>query len=459
MLVVKNPSTGEVIRELEYATSARVESNLARAAELHRKGALPAWERIAILKKAGKLLEERHEEFAQMIALEGGKPLKDARVEATRAVDGIDNAIEVLRSEGGREIPMGVNVASAHRLAFTTREPIGAVVAVSAFNHPLNLVIHQLVPAVAMGCPVMIKPASTTPLSCLNFVALLKEAGLPDGWCEAMVLANADAEKLVTDPRVAFFSFIGSAGIGWMLRSKLAPGTRCALEHGGVAPVDVERDADLDRLIPALLKGGYYHAGQVCVSVQRLFVHESIVDTFSEKWTAAVSGLTIGAATEASTEVGPLILPKEVDRVETWVSEAVSGGGKLLTGGSRIDEHFYQPTVVLNPPEGSKLATSEVFGPVTTIHPFSEPEEAIAAANGLDVAFQAAVASQDIDRALFYARRLDAAAVMINDHTAFRVDWMPFAGRRSSGHGTGGIPNTMHEMSAEKMIVLHSPGL
>jgi acyl-CoA reductase-like NAD-dependent aldehyde dehydrogenase len=209
--------------------------------------------------------------FALGIAREGGKPLADARVEVSRAITGIEGAVSDIQQMAAVEVPMGLTPASAGRWAFTTTEPIGVVVAISAFNHPLNLIVHQVVPAIATGCPVLIKPAETTPLTCLKFVALVHEAGLPEPWCQTMLPDSIHlAEQIVTDPRVAFLSFIGSAKVGWYLRSKLAPGTRCALEHGGCAPVLVDRSADLDKIVEPLVKGGYYHAGQVCVSVQRI---------------------------------------------------------------------------------------------------------------------------------------------------------------------------------------------
>ncbi|MEO0997771.1 MAG: aldehyde dehydrogenase family protein, partial [Pseudomonadota bacterium] len=339
-------------------------------------------------------------------------------------------------------------------------EPIGVVVAVSAFNHPLNLIVHQVAAAVAAGCPVIVKPAEDTPLSCFAFVGLLHEAGLPVDFAQALVTDSLQAaERLVTDARVGFFSFIGSAKVGWMLRSKLAPGTRAALEHGGAAPLIVAADADLDAAVPAVLKGGYYHAGQVCVSVQRLFLHRGIAETFVERLTAAVSGLNVGNPTLAETEVGPLIRPPEVDRVETWVREAVSGGATLTTGGERLSDTTYAPTLLVEPAADARVSTEEIFGPVVCAYRYDVLDDAVEQANALPVAFQAAVFTRDIDTAMHAWRHLDASAVMVNDHTAFRVDGMPFAGLRQSGLGVGGIPYTMHDMTIEKMLVLKSAEL
>lgn len=270
---------------------------------------------------------------------------------------------------------------------------------------------------------------------------------------------NQLSEKLVTDPRVAFFSFIGSAKIGWYLRSKLPAGTRCALEHGGVAPVILAEDADLDVALPGLAKGGFYHAGQVCVSVQRIYVHESIARGVAEKLAEAAKNLVVGDPLSGDTEVGPLIRNGELIRVTSWVQEAVDMGAELLSGGQALLNNCYAPTVLFNPPNTSKVSSSEIFGPVVCVYPFRDLDQAISSANSLDVVFQASIYSQDIDTAMYVSNQLDASAVMVNEHTAFRVDWMPFAGLRHSGLGTGGIPYTMEDMQIEKMIVITSKGI
>jgi acyl-CoA reductase-like NAD-dependent aldehyde dehydrogenase len=415
---------------------------------------------VEILRNAAALMEDRVEEFAVEAAREGGKPLVDSRVEVARAIDGVKNCAEYLRTQSGKEIPMDLNAASNGRLAVTRHEPIGVVVAVSAFNHPLNLIVHQVAPAVATGCPVIVKPAEDTPLSAYRFVSILHDAGLPPEWAQALVVRDLDvATKLATDKRVDFFSFIGSATVGWMLRSRLAPGARCALEHGGAAPVIVAADANLDDAVPLLTKAGYYHAGQVCVSVQRVFAHKSIAETLAERLAAAAAVQKIGDPTLADTEVGPLIRRREVDRVEEWVNEAVEAGANLLTGGKRLSDSTYECTVLVDPPASAKVSQLEIFGPVINVYSYADLDQAIAQANSLPYAFQAAVFTRDIDVAMKAYRRLDASAVMVNEHTAFRVDWMPFAGLRESGLGVGGIPYTMHDMQIEKLLVLRSPEL
>ena len=416
--------------------------------------------RIEILSKATKIMQGRFEELAVEAAREGGKPLRDSRVEVTRAIDSVHICIETLRTEQGRVVPMNVNAASLNRFAMTRMEPIGVVVAVSAFNHPLNLIAHQVAPALAVGCPVIVKPTEDTPLSCLRFVQILREAGLPDEWCQVTVTENRQvATKLVTDPRVGFFSFIGSPGVGWALKAQLAPGTRAALEHGGAAPVILAADADMKLALPGILKGGFYHAGQVCVSVQRVYADETIVRQFAKDLAAGADKLKVGDPTDAATEVGPLIRPREVDRVHEWVEEAKAAGAEILSGGRKISASCYAPTVVYNPPDSVKLSMLEVFGPVVCVYPVKSLDDGIARANALPFAFQAAVFTANLETALRAYARLDATAVMVNDHTAFRVDWMPFAGAKQSGLGVGGIPFTMHEMQTEKMMVLRSPQL
>ena len=457
-LKVNSPYDDHLITEIDLDDAGRVESALETAYQLARNPdkTLPVPRRIEILEKTADLVQAKAEEFARQSAEEGGKPLVDSRIELARAVQGIREAAQSVSQLIGHEIPMNLNASSMNRMALTIREPIGVVAAISAFNHPFNLIAHQVIPAVAVGCPVIVKPALTTPLSCLNLVKCLYEAGLPKEWCQAIVCENSLAEKIVTSPRVAFFTFIGSGEIGWKLRSKLAPGTRCALEHGGAAPVIVDHDADLEDALPLLAKGGFYHAGQVCVSVQKVFVHESIVDTFSKRLVELAEKLVVGDPTDEKTEVGPLILEREVDRVDQWVKEAQNEGAKILTGGKKIGTTCYAPTVILNPSDKANVSAREIFGPVVNIYSFKDRLEAIERANLTPFSFQAAVITRNMDTALDTAKRLNAATVMINDHTAFRVDWMPFGGRKASGLGVGGILPTMMEMTEEKLLVFRS---
>ena len=447
------------ISDVPTDDAAALESKLTLAARAFRdRSAWPkAHQRMAVLQKAATQLAAQHADFTKLIAREGGKPWRDAAIEVTRAVDGLRNAAEAMRDLSGREVPMGLTPASDARWAFTTKEPLGVVAAISAFNHPLNLIVHQVAPAVAVGCPVIIKPAAATPLSCIRLVALLRDAGLEERFCQTLLTEdNALAEKLATDARVAFVSFIGSARVGWHLRSRLAPGTRCALEHGGAAPVIVDRSARVEDIIEPMAKGAYYHAGQVCVSVQRIFVHEDVLPAFVERFTARVAALRVGDPLHEDTEVGPLIHPREAERVTAWVEEARAAGAHVHGGGA-LSSTTLRPSVLVEPGEDAKVSRLEVFGPVACVYGFREIDRAIDRANALPFAFQASVFSSEIAPALHCAQRLDASCVLVNDHTAFRTDWMPFAGRRESGYGVGGIPYTMRDMTHEKMVVLRLP--
>ncbi|GMQ81599.1 MAG: aldehyde dehydrogenase family protein [Rhodothermia bacterium] len=461
-LEVFAPFDGSSIATVERANGTAVDHALETAHGLFRNR--DAWlspaRRIEILDRTADIMRERREELALEASREGGKPLVDSLVEVDRAINSVRLCADTLRNNAGTEIPMNKNAASAGRLAFTRHEPIGVVVAFSAFNHPLNLIAHQVGPAVAAGCPVIVKPAEATPLSCMRFVNILQEAGLPEEWCQALLTTNLEvATALATDRRVGFFSFIGSARVGWMLRSKLAPGTRCSLEHGGAAPVIVDADADLDAALPLLAKGGFYHAGQVCVSVQRVFADQRIALNLAERLASLATALKVGDPTAPDTEVGPLIREAEVHRIAEWVQEAIEGGAQLLSGGKTLSNGCFAPTVLFDPPLNARVSTQEIFGPVVCVYPFEDVDAAIDMANDLPYAFQAAVFTRYLELALRVSTRLDASAIMVNDHTAFRVDWMPFAGLRESGLGIGGIPYTMADMQIEKMIVIRSKEL
>ncbi len=454
-LNVTNPFDGAFVGDVKLSTESDVEQALNIAEKTHRaaRKGLPRYERAAILKKAANLMEGRADELALLIASEGGKPLIDAKVEVERAIDGVETCAADIANNAGYEIPMDLTPAGDGKIAFTIREPIGPVVAISAFNHPLNLIVHQVAPAVAAGNPVIVKPADDTPLSCKIFIDILHQAGLAPEWAQFICCDVSAAQKLVTDERVAFFSFIGSAAVGWKLRSLLAPGTRVALEHGGVAPVIVCPSARKEQLIPSLVKGGFYHSGQVCVSVQRVFSFGSSARDLSENIADHVSGLIVGNAIDAETQCGPLIRKREVDRVEEWVAEAVDAGAEVVCGGGRLSDSCYAPTVLLNPPETCRVSGQEIFGPVISVYDKKSLDDAILQANSLPFAFQASVFSNDYTEIMEAVNSIDGSAIMVNEHSAFRVDWMPFAGRKRSGLGVGGISHTLEEMSQSKMVV------
>ncbi len=458
---VNSPYDGALIQSLPYMDENAAMAALEKAHQRHqeRENWLDAPERIRILDRFASLVEGQADALARQAALEGGKPLKDSVVEIQRAINGVKVAIEEIGRLNGTEIAMGMTPSSAQRFAHTYREPRGVVLAISAFNHPFNLIIHQAVTAVAAGCPVLVKPALTTPMSCKSVIDLLAKAGLPDGWCELLLCEDAVTEKLVADRRVSFMTFIGSGRVGWYLRSRLAPGAHCALEHGGAAPVIMDATADIQASIAPLVFGGFYHAGQVCVSVQRIYLQKTIAGEFARQFVEAVGELKTGDPLDMKTDVGPLIRKGEVEKVEAWVREAVDGGAELLCGGQKLSETTFMPTVLLNPADDARVSQEEIFGPVVALYTYDNIDEAIARANGPDLFFQASIFTQDLDTALSVSRRLHGTAVMVNDHTAFRVDWMPFGGHRQSGLGMGGIGPSMRDMTLERMVVFRSPML
>ncbi|NQY41829.1 MAG: aldehyde dehydrogenase family protein [Legionellales bacterium] len=458
MLSINSPYDNHLIRNISLTDSNSVESIIQTAYDAFqdRENWLPPNIRMSILENFFKLVQLRKIELALLASEEGGKPLVDSRIEVARALDSIQIAKEYIRHLTGQEIPMRLNESSLHKRAFTYNEPIGVVYAISAFNHPVNLIIHQVITAVAVGCPVIIKPSSLTPLSCINLVNILYEAGLPKKWCQVIICNNITAEKLVSDHRISYFSFIGSPKVGWYLRSKLAPGTKCTLEHGGVAPVIVEPDADLNSAIPGIVRGGYYHAGQVCVSVQRIFVHQKIIKKFTKLMLEEIDNLIVGDPLLETTTIGPIISNTALKRIYENVQEAEYNGGKILVGGSIIKDTCFEPTLILNPSIDSFVSQREIFGPVVCLYSYQEIDNAISIANNLPYQFQAAIFTKNLDTAWKGIHYLKSNTVLVNEQTAFRVDWMPFGGQNESGIGIGGIPYIMRDLTYEKLAIWHS---
>ena len=457
---VKNPYNLEVVDQICCQSEAEVMAAVDEAQIIVQKQSwIPKLERIQILEKFKNILIRDQKKLITQAIKEGGKPYQDSVVEIHRGINGVEIAIEELKALSGKEIPMGISASSQNRRAYTFYRPRGVVVAISAFNHPFNLIIHQVIPAIAAGCPVIVKPASTTPLSCRSIIEALYEAGLDKKYAKMAICSNDVATKLVAHSANSFLTFIGSGRVGWFLRSQLPEGANCALEHGGSAPVIVDESADLTKCVPALVKGGYYHAGQVCVSVQRVFVHKKISNEFLSELTAHIKKLNTGDPLLEETQVGPLITPQEVERVEDWVAEATKLGAKSLIGGQKKENTLFEPTLLLDVPEASTLAKNEIFGPVVCVESFENFEDAISKANHSKYAFQSSIFTQDIDKAMWTTQKLESLAVMVNDHTAFRTDWMPFGGYKSSGLGVGGIGHSLKDMSVEKLVVIQSSHL
>lgn len=454
---LNSPFNGELIAEVAQANEEAIECALRTAHNFQQRtfSKVPVWQRADWLHKAAELVKEQVEELAMGIAQEGGKPLKDARVEVLRAVETIKTSADEAKACCGEQVPMDLAKGTENRLAFSIREPIGVVAALSAFNHPVNLIAHQVAPALAAGCCVIIKPASQTPLSSIRLMRIFRQAGFPPESVIVTPCSGAKGEQIVRDGRIQFLTFIGSAEVGWHIRSQLHPGTRFSLEHGGNAAVIVHEDADLERAIPLLTRGAFYHSGQVCISTQRIYVHSAILGEFTELFLQAARELKVGDPCDASTDLGPLITKGDQQRVDAWVKEAVSQGARLVTGGECVFDQSYQVTILRDTTEDMKVMAHETFGPIACIAGYSDLGKAIDNVNNSSNPFQAAIFTQSIDTAFQAARKVNANAFIINDHTAFRVDWMPFGGRENAGQGVGGPKYAIEEMTRPKLIVMN----
>jgi acyl-CoA reductase-like NAD-dependent aldehyde dehydrogenase len=459
-LAVFNPSNGEKITSIAADSTSEALEKIERAHQyFSNKKHLPLHQRVSFLEKLIAALLEQQSEIVAIMINEGGKPRTDSVSEFNRAIEGIKVAISTISDNTGHVIPLGSNAWSAERNASTQVFPRGVVLAFSAFNHPLNLIVHQIIPAFATNCPCVIKPAPDTPLSCLKLVEIMHSIGIPKESVQTVITQDVNvASAMVASDKISFFSFIGSAKIGWMLRSKLKPGVRCALEHGGIAPAIVSQHADLSIAAGSITKGGLYHAGQVCVSTQRVYVDQQVSDKFVELLVAHIAQLKVGDADDKQVDVGPLIRAGEIDRIDSWVQEAINMGAACPIGGNRINGvkagNFYAPTLLINPPSNATVSQQEIFGPVICVYSYKKFEDALIQANNPEFAFHASIYTDKLAEVYQAYNALETSALMVNEHTAFRDDAMPFAGLKQSGLGTGGIPYTIEEMQYQKMLVI-----
>lgn len=452
-----SPNDHNLLTEIQFATNEDIDHLLKETKSIQKSfSRLRPYERSQILKDASIEVKKNQEFLAMVIATEGGKPLKDARVEVERAAATLDLCAEETLRLNGEVIPMERTASGKNHLAFTIREPIGAVLAICAFNHPLNLIAHQVGCAIAGGCSVVLKPAPSTPLSAYFIEEIFKKAGLPKNTLRIIHAEIPLIQKLVSSPEFDFVSFIGSAKVGWELRKFLSEGTRLALEHGGQAPAIVRHDADLNITIPALVRGAFYHAGQVCISTQMIFVHDSIFEVFLKQFKEASEKLVVGDARDEKTDVGPLIRPLEVVRIQKLIKEAIDKGAKLISGNIVSGDfmQFLSPTILSHAPEESSIMKDEIFGPVVCINSYKNEEQVLEYINSNQYIFESSLFTQDITTAFKMATEISTMTFVINNHTAFRVDQMPFGGHKKSGLGMGGVRYSMDEMTRLKQIII-----
>jgi acyl-CoA reductase-like NAD-dependent aldehyde dehydrogenase len=450
---VVNPFDGGVVAEVGVPSEEDVEEALARcAATFPESRNLPLHERAEGLAHISRRIEERSEEIAATIVREGGKPLKWARVETARAVSTFRWAAEEARRLGGEVLRLDAEAAAGSRLGIVRRFPYGPVLGISPFNFPVNLVAHKLAPALAVGAPILIKPATATPLGALLLAELFDECDLPKGMLSVLPLAGSRAERLVSDPRIRKVSFTGSVEVGWRLKG-LAPRKPFTLELGGNAGVIVHSDADLDHAAARIAFGGYYQAGQSCVAVQRVFAHAPIYDELVSRLVDRVKALEVGDPLDPRTDVGPMIDDAALERVAAWVEEAAAGGAEVLCGGRRRDP-FYEPAVLAGTLPDMKVRCEEVFGPVVTVSPYSGYEDALAQVNATRYGLHAGVFTRDLKRVFLAHRELGVGGVIVNDVSAFRADQMPYGGTKDSGTGREGLRYAMEEMTETRILVI-----
>src|SRR3954447_16696363 len=414
---------------------------------------LPAPERAAIPDRTAALWRERHEDMARTICAEAGKPIRTARVEASRAVSTYTFAAVEARKLAGDVVPMEASEAGEGKIAFTLRRPIGVIGAISPFNFPCNLVAHKLAPALAAGCPVVLKPASATPLSALLLAELEREAGLPDGWLTVLVGPSAAiGDVLVEDERVRLITFTGSSGVGWGLAER-APQKRVRLELGNSTPVVIAEDADVSLAAAKVAQNAFSFAGQSCISVQRVYVERDAYDGFVSALVPLVEALRVGAPPDDETDVGPVIDEDARERILDWIR---ASHGEVLTGGE-LDGDLIRPTVIANPAADDKVSCEEVFGPVCTVTAVGSLDEAIVLANGTRYGLQAGIFTSSIANALTAAQRLEFGGVVVNEAPTFRSDQMPYGGVKDSGNTREGPHYTVREMTEERLVVIELP--
>jgi len=416
---------------------------------------LPAYERGRILREISAGIRARREELARLIALEAGKPIRDALAEVDRAVLTFRLGAEEAERMMGELIPLDLLPSSRDRVGITRRFPIGPIAGISPFNFPLNLAAHKVAPAIATGNPIVLKPPSADPLTMLTIAEIIEAAGVPAGSVSILPMTRELGDRMVADERFKLLTFTGSPAIGWQMKAR-AGKKKVVLELGGNAAVIVDASADLDWAVKRCLVGAYAYAGQVCISVQRMFVHEAVWDEFMARFVAGITALKVGDPLDPTTDVGPMVDEKQASRTQRWVDEAVALGGKVLAGG-RADGTFFPPTVLTDVPLEAHVCSDEAFAPLVVAFPFHDLDEAIARVNDSVFGLQTGVFTNDLAGAWRAFGELEVGGVIVNDIPTYRIDHMPYGGVKDSGHGREGLRWSMEDMTEIRIMVLAQP--
>ena len=452
---VKAPYDGTLIGRVPKGDAALVGKAVEAARAAFDTGGFPAYERAAMLDRAAELVREREDDLTMTIAAEAGKPVKTARAEAQRCVGTLQFSAVAARTLTGHTVPMEAGAAGEGKLGIVIRVPYGVVGAISPFNFPLNLVAHKLGPAIAAGNAVVLKPAGQTPISSIKLAEVLYDAGLPENWLQVVCGPGSEVgNAIVEDDRIGAITFTGSAPVGWAIRSK-APHKKVNLELGSTAPLIVNEDGDWEAAADKAQLHAYSHAGQSCISVQRILLHESIADQFTERFVKNVESLVTGDPMDENTDVGPVISHGDRDRVKEWIDEAAAKGGEILTGGELVDEdRCIAPTVIRGEPKDCHTWKDEIFGPVATIHTFKTFDEALEMANDSRYGLQAGVFTRDVGNAKKAGETLEFGGVLINEVPTFRTDQMPYGGVKDSGNTREGPHYAVRELTEDRLITI-----
>ncbi len=453
-LDVTNPYNGEVVGVTSFASKDDLEHATKAAVDAFQKTRkLQTFERAAILQQLADALERRQEEFVQLMTKEAGKPIKDSRVEVLRGVFTLQTAVEEAKRIGGETIPLDLMASSAGRFGFTRRFPIGPIAGISPFNFPLNLALHKVAPAIASGNPIVLKVPTHDPLTMLTFAELIDETDLPKGAVSIMPMDREVGDKLVTDERYTLLSFTGSPNVGWDMKSR-AGKKRVVLELGGNAGVVVDKRSDVKLAAQRCRVGAFAYAGQVCISVQRIYVHEDRKDEFIEALLDEIGKMSIGDPLDESTDLGPMIDEKAASRTEEWIDAAKDQGAEVLCGG-KADGRFFQPTVIANAPKDSFVCSREAFAPLVNVFTFNDFTEALTNINDSDFGLQAGVFTHSLEHALQAYESIEAGGVIINDVPTYRIDHMPYGGVKDSGLSREGLRYAVEDMTEPRLAVFN----
>jgi len=451
---VKAPYDGAVVARVVQGRRAHAEAAIASAVKAFgTTRRLPAFERQRMLRRVAEGITQRKEDFARTLCQEAGKPIKAARTEVERAIFTFTIAAEESTRIYGEYLPLDWQEYTAGRWGIVKRFPIGPITGITPFNFPLNLVAHKVAPAIAAGCSLVLKPAPQTPLSSLLLAEVVQQAGWPDGALNVLLLSNEDAGLLVTDDRIKLISFTGSASVGWQIK-KNSGKKKVVLELGGNAGVIIHTDADLDYAAERCVAGAFGYAGQTCISVQRILVQQSVYGKFVDLLLAGVKQLRVGDPLEETTDVGPVIRDGDAQRITDWIQEAVRSGARVLHGGTRRGS-LIEPTVITGTRLDMKVNCQEIFGPVVTVEPYQEFDEALRLINSSPYGLQAGIFTRDAKLMFQAYEELEVGGLLAGDVPTFRIDHMPYGGVKESGIGREGLRYAIEEMTEPKLMVMN----